>query len=45
MNASDVVTLAVLVLVGVVPVAAVVIVALLRGYTISIHLHRTRRPR
>jgi hypothetical protein len=43
---TDVVTLAALVLVAVVPVAAVCIVALLRGYTISIHLNRRpRRPR
>lgn len=39
-NPSDAVLLTALVVVGVVPMAAVLLVALLRGYTISLHMTR-----
>jgi len=37
---SDVVWLAIIALVAVVPLAAVLMVALMRGYTISLHMRR-----
>jgi hypothetical protein len=43
LNLSDAGVLAVLVLTGVVPVAAVVVVALLRGYTINVSMRRPPR--
>jgi hypothetical protein len=44
-DASDAVTLAVVALAAVVPLACVLFVALLRGYTISLHMHRPLRER
>jgi len=40
---SDVVALAIVAAVAVVPVASVVIVALLRGYRISLHMQREQK--
>jgi hypothetical protein len=45
MTSSDALTLAVVALCAVVPLAMVLIVALLRGYTISLHMRRERRGR
>jgi hypothetical protein len=43
MTGPDAVRLAVVALIAVVPLAFVVIVALIRGYTISVHLRRPVR--
>ena len=43
MDVSDARTLAIVALIAVVPVAVVLLVALLRGYTIDLHMTR-RRP-
>ena len=43
MDASDVRTLAIVALVAVVPIAVVLLVALLRGYSIDFHMFRRRR--
>ena len=41
---ADARTLAILALVAAVPVAVVTVVALLRGYTIDLHMTRRRKP-
>jgi hypothetical protein len=39
----DIKALSLVALIGVAPLALIVIIALLRGYTISVHMHRGRR--
>jgi hypothetical protein len=44
-SSRDAITLAAVALCAVVPLAVVLTVALLRGYTISLHMHRPGRRR
>jgi hypothetical protein len=45
MSLSDGATLALVALAAVIPLAFVLVVALIRGYTISLHMRRPRRDR
>ena len=44
MDVSDARTLAVIALIAAVPIAIITLVALLRGYTIDLHMTRRRKP-
>lgn len=45
MTSSDAVTLGAIALVAAVPIAVVVLALIVRGYTVSIHMHRPHRER